>query len=93
MRAIATQFANVFLLRTLATDPNETVRTMVAARLPERQLLALIHDPHREVRIRVAQRLLPIHLGIMARDKDTLVRRMVAQTRRASLAQETQRHP
>lgn len=78
VRAIAVRYASVFRLPALMTDPDETVRLQVAARLAPAQLERLVHDPHREVRLRVAQRLEPVRLAAMRNDPDYGVREIVA---------------
>ena len=54
MRAVASKYLDIFHLSRLRHDPDETVRSMVVLRLPQRQLLEMRNDPDREVRIRVA---------------------------------------
>ncbi len=78
VRAVAARHATVFRLTALTRDPDETVRTSVAARVPQSVLRQLIGDPEREVRIRVAQRLAPPTLVALAGDKDYYVRVLVA---------------
>jgi len=78
VRAIAARHADVFALRALLDDPDETVRMQLALRLPQRQLSRLRDDPHREVRIRVAHRLADAELPTMLRDTDYEVRKTVA---------------
>ncbi|HET7542570.1 MAG TPA: 4Fe4S-binding leucine-rich repeat protein [Polyangiaceae bacterium] len=78
VRAIAARFANVFRVAALVSDPDETVRTSVALRVPHTILRRMIDDPEREVRIRVAQRLPPPALVAMVRDEDYYVRVWVA---------------
>lgn len=78
VRAIAARHADVFRLRALMHDPDETVRLQVALRLPQRLLREMRTDPHREVRIRVAQCLAPDQLASMLHDEDYHVRATVA---------------
>lgn len=78
VRAIAARHANLFRVSALLTDPDETVRSSVALRVPQSLLQRLIHDPHREVRVRVAQRLMPRSLVSMLTDPDYYVRVWVA---------------
>lgn len=78
VRAIAARHASLFRLRAVLDDRDETVRTVVAERVPRRLLARFILDPHREVRIRVAQRLEPEALGALRSDRDYGVRVWVA---------------
>jgi hypothetical protein len=78
VRAIAARHADLFHLRLLMADPDETVRLQVALRLPQRLLVKLLVDPHREVRIRVAQRIDAAHLPALLGDADYQVRCIVA---------------
>jgi len=78
VRAIAARFASVFRIASLVSDPDETVRTQVAERVPQAVLRKLIGDPDREVRVRVAQRLAPPSLVALCRDRDYYVRVWVA---------------
>lgn len=85
VRAIAARHADLFHLKRLVDDEDETVRHSVAMRLPQKQLLAMAADPHREVRIRVAWRLEPHLLGRLQRDPDYHVRSIVARRLPAAL--------
>ena len=76
VRAIASKYLDVFHLSRMRNDPDETVRSMVVLRLPQRQLLEMRNDPDREVRIRVASKLLPHDLEPMMHDEDGNVRAM-----------------
>jgi hypothetical protein len=78
VRAIACRYADVFRLRPLIGDEDETVRLSVAARLPLSHALPLRADPHREVRIRMAMRLEGRALMEMKDDPDYGVRLLVA---------------
>ncbi len=78
VRAIAARHANIFRLPDLMNDPDETVRSSVALRVPQKLLVRMAHDAHREVRIRVAQRLVPQLLLELWQDEDYGVRLWVA---------------
>src|SRR5271169_1704650 len=78
VRAVASKYLGVFHLSRLRNDPDETVRSMVVLRLPQRQLLEMRNDPDREVRIRVASKLSPHDLEPMMHDEDYFVRTVVA---------------
>src|SRR5271169_3259506 len=78
VRAVASKYLDVFHLSRLRNDPDETVRSMVVLRLPQRQLLEMRNDPDREVRIRVASKLSPHDLEPMMHDEDYFVRTVVA---------------
>ena len=78
VRAIAAKYVDIFHLSRMRNDPDETVRSMVALRLPQGQLHAMCNDPDREVRIRVAYRLPENELGQMMHDSDYYVRTVVA---------------
>jgi hypothetical protein len=85
VRAIACRYADVFHLRPLIDDEDETVRLSVAARLPLSHALPLRADPHREVRIRMAMRLEGRALMEMKDDPDYGVRLLVARRAPAAL--------
>ncbi|MDF3810976.1 MULTISPECIES: 4Fe4S-binding leucine-rich repeat protein [Rhodopseudomonas] len=78
VRAIAANYATVFLLPRMLDDPDETVRWCAARRLPKRYLLPLRSDPHREVRIRIATVLGDDELRPMFNDSDYYVRLVIA---------------
>jgi hypothetical protein len=78
VRAIAAKFANIFLLRPLLDDPDETVRWNAVRRLPRRLALRLRNDPHREVRMRIATLIDDDELVPMTGDEDYYVRLVVA---------------
>ena len=78
VRAIAAKFANPFLLPSLLSDPNETVRWEAVRRLPHRYHLTLRNDPHREVRIQIVSLLDGADLMPMMKDEDYYVRIVVA---------------
>lgn len=78
VRAVAAKHADVFQLRRLLEDPDDTVRWSAAQRLPARYLLPLRKDVSREVRIRVAMRLEGMDLVPLMQDEDYYVRMTVA---------------
>ena len=78
VRAIAAKHADVFFLKPLLNDPEETVRWNAARRLPKRLILPLRSDPHREVRIRIVSLLEDAELAPMLADEDYYVRLVVA---------------
>ncbi|WP_024520707.1 4Fe4S-binding leucine-rich repeat protein [Bradyrhizobium sp. Tv2a-2] len=74
VRAIAANYANLFLLPPLLDDEDGAVRWTAARRLPKRYMLRLRTDPDRKVRIRVANLLDSEDLMQMLADEDSLVR-------------------
>ncbi|WP_445219973.1 4Fe4S-binding leucine-rich repeat protein [Bradyrhizobium sp. Pa8] len=78
MRAIAARFANIFLLSSLLSDNDETVRWSAVRRLPKRYALRLRNDPHHEIRMLIATLLEGDELLPMASDEYYDVRLVVA---------------
>src|SRR5512143_3963815 len=78
VRAVAAKYVDIFHLSRMRNDPDETVRSMVALRLPQGQLHTMSNDPDREVRIRVAYRMPQHELSRMMHDTDYYVRTIVA---------------
>jgi len=93
VRATAARHASLFRLRSVFDDLDETVRTVVAERVPRRLLGRFVHDPHREVRIRVAQRLEPQALAVLRSDRDYGVRAWVARRATQGILLEMTRDP
>lgn len=77
-RAIAARYAPMDSISTLAHDPDEVVRRVVAGRLPPELIGQFVHDADREVRLTVAQKIPENELIRLVNDPDYLVRVIVA---------------